>query len=296
MDKLPKILKQVSGLILIFLLACGDSGTDPFFEDTPVRQKLVISPTFELTEEDNTGLGQQLSIEHIALNLEEIRLLGADPRIPSGGLELLNQPQIITADHQTPFAIELELPSADLLDRDAALFVRVGPSVHLDGAAVEISAKLDRSPETLPIPEEATYPSDKQRSDSTSSTITRSKSNSQTADFMGNPGTGPNSSPKGPYIRGAMLPVQGQQISSLMLTLQDDQVIDLMLSISPNRDINAKLLIPSERWFNSTTIQQLHGPLSQLHPLWADSDNIWLFDLKSRTKAAETNYQLKLKN
>lgn len=128
----------------LLLGACGGgadvAATLALPSDQPSR--VSITPALDLGDLEQLEWTSRLVIEHITLNLEDVRLLGADPRIPAGGLELMDRPQVIAADGRDEASLRLPFPSQFVSGDDLAVFLRVAPSAALEGASVEVFARL----------------------------------------------------------------------------------------------------------------------------------------------------------
>lgn len=137
------------------LAACG-------VEDPPLGARIglptgsgaevTITPAIADGAIEELGWGSRLVVEHVAIHLSDVRLLGADPRIPAGGLGLLDQPRVVGADGRPGAALHLPIPDRFVDTEDLAVFLRLEPSVELAGASVEVFGRLYAS---LPAEAEA---------------------------------------------------------------------------------------------------------------------------------------------
>ncbi len=271
---------SILGLFFSLILACGgvsgetpneDPGPSPG-RNIPQKLNLVPSLTHSNTLDDNEL--NQLTIAHLAVSLHEVRLVGEDPKIPAGGVELLTHPQVITWDNQSDVASGLELSLPLVAGKDAALFVRIGPSVHLDGASVEISAELSKSPESLLVPPSPSLGAEFSQTSSVSDTSA-------------------TSSPHGRLIRGAVN-LEENQVKTLQLTLQEYEVVDIMLPIGLRLGgLDTELTVPFDRWFTAVIWQYLQRPVGELELTF--EDGAWRFLVGPLPEDAERPYELRLK-
>lgn len=109
--------------------------------------RITVTPALDLSGLgeavlEERGWSERLVIEHIALSVEDVRLLGADPRIPAGGLALLDEPQVLAADGRPEVSLSLPFPRQFVGSEDLAVFVRIAPAAALEGASVEVYARL----------------------------------------------------------------------------------------------------------------------------------------------------------
>ncbi|MEO1232496.1 MAG: hypothetical protein AAFZ18_26730 [Myxococcota bacterium] len=141
-----------SPLALVLLwagVACGPGADVSASLELPSEpSQVAVTPALDLSGLPYEDLRDRLVIEHIAINIEDLRLLGADPRIPAGGLDLLDGARVITADGRDQAALVLDFPSSFASGEDLAVFLRVAPANVLDGASVEIFGRLYASAPT----------------------------------------------------------------------------------------------------------------------------------------------------
>lgn len=109
-------------------------------EITPTSRKarVTITPALDLRGLAESEWASDLAVDRVAVHLTEVRLLGDDPRIPAGGLALLQAPQVVYADGDGQFGLELPFPPEFMNEEGLAVYIRTGPSAELDGAAVRV--------------------------------------------------------------------------------------------------------------------------------------------------------------
>lgn len=112
--------------------------------DGPSR--VSVTPALDLSALSRADWADRLVIDHITINVDDVRLLGADPRIPAGGLALLEQSSRVHTPGRPQGALQLSIPSMFIAGDDLAVFLRVAPSEALEGASVEVYARLYASP------------------------------------------------------------------------------------------------------------------------------------------------------
>ncbi len=127
--------------------ACGGGAPlDLEIEAPPSREaRVALTPALDVTGLAHGEFIERLVIEEIAISLADVRLLGANPRLPAGGLPLLSAPQVAAAD-PTSNALELPFPAAFLSDEDLAVYLRLQPSAALENASVVVRARLYSNP------------------------------------------------------------------------------------------------------------------------------------------------------
>ncbi len=100
--------------------------------------RMTLAPALDVSSIVDPALLERLVIDEVVVNVQDVRLLGADPRLPTGGLRLLaGQRQVSTLGDAESFPLPAGLSTDDL-----ALFVRLQPSPELGGASVIVRARL----------------------------------------------------------------------------------------------------------------------------------------------------------
>jgi hypothetical protein len=144
MDLRKSAFYVVAPMVWTLAVACGGENLSPIAAELvapEARQSIItLTPALEISTFDES-LRHRIVIEDIQLNLGDVRLLGADPSIPAGGLALLEQDRVVEAFGDDT-SIDLPFPSIFLEDEDLAVYVRIDQSPNLGGAAVVIRARL----------------------------------------------------------------------------------------------------------------------------------------------------------
>ena len=137
------------GAVTLAVAACGD-GAEPSSTNVSAqiavpearKARVTVTPALDLSGLADAELSEELTVEQLVVHLVDARLLGNDPRIPAGGLPLLDAPRLVYAEGDGRFGIELPFPSAFLEANDLAVYLRTAPSPELDGAAVRVVASV----------------------------------------------------------------------------------------------------------------------------------------------------------
>jgi hypothetical protein len=137
------------GAVTLAVAACGD-GAEPSSSNVSAqiavpearKARVTVTPALDLSGLADAQLSEELTVEQLVVHLVDARLLGNDPRIPAGGLPLLDAPRLVYAEGDGRFGIELPFPSAFLEANDLAVYLRTAPSPELDGAAVRVVASV----------------------------------------------------------------------------------------------------------------------------------------------------------
>ena len=82
----------------------------------------------------------RMVIDKLVINVEDIRLVGGDPRFPAGGLSLLQEPALLSTDDIG--GLNITLPEQFATGDDLRLFVYLNSSSILDRAAIEMHARF----------------------------------------------------------------------------------------------------------------------------------------------------------
>lgn len=142
------VMKKLLGAMGVVLGVVGCGGTGQAFDAElrapELRQsRVTLTPALDVSSlVVDESWADRLVIDEITVNVADLRLLGADPRVPSGGLKLTEGDQIVStlAD-----ASAFPFPAA-LLDDDLAVYVRLAPHTLLGSASVIIRARLFSHP------------------------------------------------------------------------------------------------------------------------------------------------------
>ncbi len=128
------------------LTACGsDNRADvgAGLELAPQRAaRIALKPALDLSQLIDGNLASRLVIDRITINVEDARLLSADPSMPTGGFGLIEAPALIDTLGQERPEFYLPFPENFLGQDDLAVYMRIVGSPQLEGASVEIEARL----------------------------------------------------------------------------------------------------------------------------------------------------------
>src|SRR5262245_13488036 len=130
---------------LTLAVACGSPPSPEIRGElkppAPSESRIALTPALDLSGMIDPELAERIAIEEISVNLTDLRLLGSNPKIPAGGLELLDGDRLLStrggadAAAEFPFAEEL---AADSL----ALSMKIGATPALRGASIIVKARL----------------------------------------------------------------------------------------------------------------------------------------------------------
>ena len=102
MKHIAQLFRSLSliGPAVVFLAACGGSGeggnaATSFSSPERRASNLSVTPSLDLSGLFRPELADRIQVDEILINLSEVRMLGADPRIPAEGVALLTEDRII---------------------------------------------------------------------------------------------------------------------------------------------------------------------------------------------------------
>jgi hypothetical protein len=298
-DHIPTAL-----LALGLAAGCGgalDTGSDLRVDlRAPEAQPsfVTVTPALDVGQLFDPSLAERLVIEEITVNTTAVRLLGADPRIPTGGLTLTEGDHILsTLAQPSTFAVP-----ADLAPDDLSVFLRLGGHSGLGGASVIVRARLYQSsiaaavhsleaadPEGDPArgTDEAADPEGDPamgNGEAADPEGDPARGTDEAADPEGDPakGDGEAADPEGdPAIRMRNAPCaadpegdpakcarRGRNLKRglvgpyVHLELRGEDIVDLVLSLDRSSHFEVVVGVPADRWLTSDTVKALDASMS----------------------------------
>ena len=269
MNHTTKNLRSLSliGFAVSALAACG--GTSGFEAAAPEEaaerrtSSLSVTPKLDVEGLFAASLADRIQVEEIIFNLSEVRMLGADPRIPAEGIALLTEDRIVRSGGGDVPAVELTFPDFLLDAEELAVFLRVGPSAALDGASVVIrghyrpaeDATLDATNlEEMRAAVEATDPD----VDPMDDPEPRPRGSS---DCATDPDVDPMSCDKKTSTSRGALQVGGALPILVPFELRDEQVVDLVTTLGSTSETDVVLGIPAARWLTPDLVGTFEAAL-----------------------------------
>ena len=286
------------GLFLGGAAACGASEPDIHGQlQLPEggHARMSLSPALDVSSVIDPALLDRIIIDEIVVNVADVRLLGSDPRVPTGGLRLAGgERQISSIDD----GISFRMPGGMSLE-DLALFVELAPSNALEGASVIVRARLFESAQeksVLQLRQEKTEPDpdgspakgdpNKAEPDPDGSPATgdprktepdpdgspaKGDPNKAEPDPDGSPAMGPNCEPD-PDGSPAMRPCIKRSLRRglvdangfVSFELRGSDTADLLVSLSASHPFNVVVGIPAGRWFTPEAVATLESALDQV--------------------------------
>lgn len=266
------------GLLLPALqLACGTEGAELDAElqtrSTHASDALVaLRPMLDFTEVAALGVADRVVIDEVVLHVTDLRLLGLDPRIPTGGLRLIEAARTLWIDRETQDELGFAFPE-DLGREDLAVYLRIGPAPEMGGASVIVrgrfyadgSASLD---ERRVQPLQLRPPSGEGAVDP----------DGEPAGPTGEGAVDPDGEPAAPSGEGAVDPdgepascapdqlCQGlssaDRSAHLAFELRGEETVELQAGFASEHALDVVLGIPASRWFTPESVAAMESALA----------------------------------
>lgn len=255
---------------MLGVVACGEGQVSPIAAELVAPDarsaSVVLTPALEVSTFEDTLLGRMV-IEDIQLNLADVRLLGADPRIPAGGLGLLDSNQVVAAFGERE-GIELPYPSQFIDDEDLAVYVRIDETPELDGASVVVRARLYKesvrggSTSLLAQTTSATDPDGDPASDPEDELVGATDPDGDPALPGGDcdEATDPDGDPAKPCRRDSLVQ-RGKFQPYVTVELRDTRSADLVSTLADESGSEVVVGIPASRWFTPDVLRSLDAAL-----------------------------------
>jgi hypothetical protein len=267
--------------------ALGPSSVQASLEAPQPRQaRVALMPALDVSALYDPAIADRIAIDDIVINLADARLLGADPRIPAGGLKLIHDPRVLQADGGSQSAIELPFPK-DLLDQDdLAVYIRLDKAIDLEGASVVVHARVYAAPfkgqSLTAAPDPDGDPAEKggmagmPGSDEGDKTFRRL--HKQSPDPDGDPARcapDPDGDPALPKcIRAKRQYLTGSDDEAdaatsgrfVRVELRGSDVADLVSSLNRKTNLDVVIGIPASRWLTRETMARIDQALANDDP------------------------------
>src|SRR5262245_8789585 len=247
-------LTLIISSMTILAVACG--GTDRPIDATlnlPTAReaKIALRPALDVSHLYDPAIADRIVIDEIDLNVSDVRLLGADPRVPVGGLALLPEARVLEAyDGESP-ALELSFPEYLAAQDDLAVYIHIERSELLANASTVIRGRIyakavrgGSSPLTADDDDDEMMMPQKRR-------------NGESIDPEGDPSSPPDctvdpegdpSLPSNCHERRNLVS-RGESSKSVAFELRGDDSADLVAGVDSDSKLDVVIGIPAARWF-----------------------------------------------
>ncbi len=254
---LPLHLVGISALV--GAVACGGvANEEPQVQEERIERRaasLHVTTTLDTANLLAPSVADRVQVDEILINLSEVRMLGADPRIPADGVPLLTEERIVRSTTVGLPAIELKVPKYLLDDPELSVFLRVSPSEALNGASVVVRGRYDVGSggiSTTRAYGEATDPD-----------VDPMHDGEAFAEDGHGCATDPDVDPMAcdRAVRPSKSALDGATSGSRVVVdfeLRDEQVVDLLTSLDLEGELNVVLGIPAARWLTPAAVGTLN--------------------------------------
>ncbi|MFO0724099.1 MAG: hypothetical protein U1E65_09975 [Myxococcota bacterium] len=278
--------------IVLGVAACGgaaNSALDAQLSVPEIREsRVTLTPALDVSSVVDGSIADRLVIDSITINVADIRLLGADPRVPTGGLRLAEGEQVVSTESDvTAFPFP-----ASLLDDQLAVYVRLAPSSALDSASVIVRARLfshavsagaqhlasgsptdPSTPDPEGDPSKATPDPEGDPSHPTGDRVIDPEGDPSKSDGTGRAAATKDAcvvDPEGDpsHCRGGRMLRKRQALAGsddpyVTVELRGIDAVDLIVDLDKTSRLNVVLGIPAARWLSAETVAQLESALDQ---------------------------------
>lgn len=259
--------RTLTPLVLVAAAACGAEqrpAIDAELVAPEAREaKITLTPALEVSDVEQTLLDRIL-IEDIQLNLADVRLLGVDPRIPVGGLPLLEEARIVESSPARA-GVELPFPNLFVDDPSLAVYVRIDKSAALDDAAVVVRARLYEDVVrggvgTLVAATKAATDPDGDPADDPDGIVGATDPDGDPAlPTNCDEATDPDGDPARTRCKRDHIVRRGRLQPFVMVEFRDDHAADLVATISSADTTDVVVGIPAARWLTPEVLAQLEA-------------------------------------
>jgi hypothetical protein len=258
-----------AGLMSASVAACGTEHGPILSADLAApaarEAKITLSPALDVSVFEQALL-ERFVIEDIQLNVADVRLLGADPRIPAGGLVLLAHDRVVAGgDHG---GLEIPFPAQFADDDDLAVYLRIDRTPDLAGASVVVRARLyeeraSGGAAALSAEVGATDP-DGDPADDPEAKVGATDPDGDPAqpgcDDVGD-ATDPDGDPAHPGCQRDALVQRGFQQQYVEVELRDERPADLVTGLARSGSSDVVVGIPASRWLSPEVVASMEAAL-----------------------------------
>jgi hypothetical protein len=272
-------MKSLRVIVPIVLLgaACGTEAptVDATLEaPSPAEARISISAALEVSDLLDVGIAERIVIEDITVNLAEVRLLAADPRIPPGGYSLLSRETLLEFYGAEDSKLELAFPEQFLAQEDLAVYLRIKPTEALASSSIVVSGRyyatpIGGGPKQLKSTDDRTGASDpdgdpvmpgderKAHNDSSYDNVAPDTDDPTQTGCASDPDGDPVMCGRSNLTGGAT----GEE-ASVAFELRTSDIADLVATLGSDSALNVVVGIPASQWFTEDVITSLNRALA----------------------------------
>lgn len=265
------------GLLLPALsMACGAEGPDL---DANIQTRSArasdalvgLVPVLDFTEVFDAAVAERVVIDEVVLHVSDLRLLGLDPRIPTGGLRLVDGSRIVSLTREMQGEVGFSFPE-HLQREDLAVYLHISPSPELEGSSVVVRGRFyaraapdegDRRTQSLlvstPAGESAVDPDGEPASPSGKGAV---DPDGEPASPSGEGAVDPDGEPADcapdQVCQGLLAEDTSEYVS---FELRGDDTIELQTGFDSAEALEVVLGIPAARWFTPEAVATMESAL-----------------------------------
>lgn len=263
--------------------ACGADESAPrgsLEVPAPRQAQISLTPALDVSDLYDASLADRFVVDEIIVHIADVRMLGADPRIPAGGLGLLPEGRLVSAFDGDEVGIELPFPRYLLSQDDLAVYIRLDRSPEIEDASVVVRGRLFARPAAGGInpltadPDPDGDPADSPESsapprDGYEGEVVK-KEGKPTIDPDGDPARECDPDPDGDPARESRcriggdrhgLVLRGMEQESVPIELRGYDVADLIAGLDTSSSLDVIIGIPAARWLTPETVAALDRAL-----------------------------------
>ncbi|MCA9551408.1 MAG: hypothetical protein KC933_15335 [Myxococcales bacterium] len=262
------------------VLACGTESAPSITADLAApatrEAKITLNAALDVSVFDQALL-DRFVIEDIQLNVADVRLLGADPRIPAGGLVLLGDNQVVQAGG-VEAGLEIPFPTRFADDDDLAVYLRIDRTPELGDASVVVRARLyeervSGGASALSAEVSATDPDGDPAVDPASATDPDGDPASPKCSNSGD-ATDPDGDPARLGCRRDGLVQRGTSQDYVVVELRDERPADLVTGLARSGASDVVVGIPAGRWLTPEVVAAMEAALDKPGLTRAGADGV----------------------
>lgn len=253
------------------IVACGsDPSTVGARLELPAERdsSIAVRPALDVSNLYDPSIAERIVIDQIDLFVSDVRLLGADPRLPVGGLPLLASGQVIEGFDAETATLELPFPAHFADEPNLAVYIRVDRSEALENASVVVRGRIYSAARsggsnglTAAVDPDGDPADEGGDGDRLTSMVAKGRGKGS-VDPDGDPAdcVDPDGDPA--KCRYSVVE-RGEEGKSIPFELRGEDVADLITGVDASSLFDVVIGIPAARWFTPEAMQQIDSELAK---------------------------------
>jgi hypothetical protein len=274
--------RSLLGVMIGASFACG-GGSEPIATiEVPDQRapRISVTAALDVSALHDPAIADRIVVEEITVNVADVRLLGADPKIPAGGYDLLPVERVVSAYDGEDAGIDLPFPRNLLAGEDLAVYVRLDRSVSLEGASVIVRGRIYAKPpkggvsKLTEAPDPDGDPADDPDGEDGESWTGYRGTGAPKKDGKGGQGIDPDGDPahecaidpdgdpaSPPQCRSAKGLHANLTDASVPIELRGEDIADLVAALDSDSLLDVVIGIPAARWLTPETMAAIDRAL-----------------------------------